>query len=97
MSAIRWNALANLAAKAGIRGLVCSPLEITGLAPDTSLEPCNWSHPAFAPARKKPTIKNGPHPKEALDAGANWLVIGRPIYAAENPRAAAEKILASIS
>jgi orotidine-5'-phosphate decarboxylase len=35
-------------------------------------------------------------PKEALDAGANWLVIGRPIYAAPNPRGAAESILASI-
>jgi orotidine-5'-phosphate decarboxylase len=34
--------------------------------------------------------------KEAIQAGANWLVIGRPIYAAENPRAAAEKILQSL-
>jgi len=35
-------------------------------------------------------------PREAMTAGANWLVIGRPIYAAENPRAAAEKILESL-
>ena len=36
-------------------------------------------------------------PREAMEAGANWLVIGRPIYGAENPRAAAEAILATLS
>jgi orotidine-5'-phosphate decarboxylase len=31
-----------------------------------------------------------------MAAGSNWLVIGRPIYAADNPRAAAELIRDSI-
>jgi orotidine-5'-phosphate decarboxylase len=31
-----------------------------------------------------------------MDAGASWLVIGRPIHAAEDPRAAAEAILKSL-
>jgi len=35
-------------------------------------------------------------PLAAMQAGANWLVIGRPIYAAPNPRLAAEQILASL-
>jgi orotidine-5'-phosphate decarboxylase len=29
--------------------------------------------------------------------GVSWLVIGRPIYAADNPPAAAESILSSLS
>jgi len=35
--------------------------------------------------------------KQAIETGANWLVIGRPIYAASNPRRAAEKIRESLS
>jgi orotidine-5'-phosphate decarboxylase len=89
--------LARLAVSAGLRGLVCSPLEITTLR-------------AFLPATVQlvtPGIRTGAEqpddqkrtltPRAALAAGATWLVIGRPIYAAANPRAAAEKILASLA
>ena len=34
--------------------------------------------------------------REAIAAGANWLVIGRPIYGADSPQAAAEKILETL-
>ena len=40
--------------------------------------------------------RQGEDAREAMDAGANWLVIGRPISAAPDPRAAAEAILASL-
>jgi orotidine-5'-phosphate decarboxylase len=88
--------LATLAAKSGLRGLVCSPLEIAGLR---QLVPAGMQlvTPGIRPAdSKKDDQKRTLSPKEALDAGANWLVIGRPICAAENPRATTEKILASL-
>jgi orotidine-5'-phosphate decarboxylase len=88
--------LATLAMKSGLRGLVCSPLEIAGLR---QLMPPRMQlvTPGIRPAdAKKDDQKRTLSPREALDAGANWLVIGRPICAAENPRAAAEKILSSL-
>ena len=88
--------LAQLAARAGLRGLVCSPLEVTGLRQSLP------SHMQYV----TPGIRTGEDAagdqkrtlsaKQALEAGANWLVIGRPIYAAPNPRAAAETILTSL-
>lgn len=88
--------LAALAAKAGLRGLVCSPLEIPALR---QLLPASMQ-------LVTPGIRTGTEqaddqkrtltPREAIHAGANWLVIGRPINAAPNPRAAAENILASL-
>jgi orotidine-5'-phosphate decarboxylase len=88
--------LAQLAARAGLRGLVCSPLEVTGLR---QILPSSMQFvtPGIragddAVGDQKRTL----NAKEALEVGANWLVIGRPIYAAPNPRAAAEKIRDSL-
>lgn len=89
--------LAQLAAKSGLRGLVCSPLEITRLR---SVIPPTMQlvTPGIRPADSvKDDQKRTMGPREAIQAGANWLVIGRPIYAAANPKAAAEAILASLS
>ena len=89
--------LAALAAKSGLRGLVCSPLEVTGLRAILPSQ-MQFVTPGIRPAGaggaddQKRTLS----PKEALAAGATWLVIGRPITAAASPRKAAEDILASI-
>jgi orotidine-5'-phosphate decarboxylase len=88
--------LANLAVKAGLRGLVCSPLEIADLRQILPAHIQLVTPGIRTGAEKSDDQKRTLTPREAIDAGANWLVIGRPIYAAENPRAAAEKILESL-
>ena len=89
--------LASLAARAGLRGLVCSPLELTALRQILPKEFQLVTPGIRTGAEKADDQKRTLTPREALDAGASWLVIGRPIYAAGNPRAAAEMILESIS
>ncbi len=89
--------LARLAVAAGLRGLVCSPLELPALRAalprEVQLVTPGIRPPGAAAGDQKRTLG----PREALAAGANWLVIGRPITAAPDPRAAAEKILASLT
>ena len=89
--------LATLAVKSGLRGLVCSPLEIVALRQIIPSHVQLVTPGIRTGAEKADDQKRTLSPREALDAGASWLVIGRPIYAAENPRAAAEKILQSIT
>ena len=88
--------LAQLAVKAGLRGLVCSPLEITALRKVLPAEIQLVTPGIRTGAEKADDQKRTLSPREAIQAGATWLVVGRPIYAAENPRAAAERILESI-
>jgi orotidine-5'-phosphate decarboxylase len=89
--------LATLATRAGLRGLVCSPLEIGGLRQILPADLQLVTPGIRTGAEKADDQKRTLSPREALDAGANWLVIGRPIYAAEDPLAAAEQILALIT
>jgi orotidine-5'-phosphate decarboxylase len=88
--------LAGLAVKAGLGGLVCSPLEIAALRRVVPLEMLLVT-PGIRPAgSESDDQKRTLTPREALAAGANRLVVGRPICAAPDPRAAAERILASL-
>ena len=88
--------LAALAVKSGLRGLVCSPLEIADLRQILPPHIQLVTPGIRTGVEKSDDQKRTLSPCEAIQAGASWLVIGRPIYAAENPRAAAEKILESI-
>jgi orotidine-5'-phosphate decarboxylase len=90
------NRLAQLAVQSGLRGLVCSPLEIAELR-RLLPEKIQLVTPGIRTGTEKADDqKRTLTPREAMNAGASWLVIGRPIYAAENPRAAAEKILETL-
>jgi orotidine-5'-phosphate decarboxylase len=88
--------LATLAAASGLRGLVCSPLEIEMLRAVLPAE-VKLVTPGIRPATSETQDqKRVMTPAQAMKAGADWLVIGRPITQANDPAAAAKAILDSI-
>lgn len=89
--------LAELAVRAGLRGLVCSPLEITALRQRLPGEVALVTPGIRTGAEAADDQKRTLTPREAMDAGATWLVVGRPIYAAPDPVAAATLILNSLT
>ena len=84
--------LARLSSECGLNGVVCSALEALLLRQEFN--------PAFllvTPGIRLPSAAQDDQarvvtPKDALRAGASYLVIGRPITAAKDPRAALEEI-----
>lgn len=88
--------LAVLAVEAGAGGLVCSPREVAAVRSEvgediTLITP--GVRPAGADANDQARVAT---PVEALRAGADLLVIGRPITGAADPGAAAAAIAASL-
>ena len=95
--------LAALARRSGLDGIVCSPHEVAALRRD-----CGHGFllvvPGIRPADIRPASaarqddqKRIMTPREALAAGADHLVIGRPITAAPDAAAACRAILAEIA
>ena len=89
-------ALAEMARQAGLDGIVASPREVarvraalgrnlTIVTPGVRLD----GNPSQDQAR---TLS----PREAVEAGADYLVVGRPVIAARDPLEAAETILLQI-
>jgi orotidine-5'-phosphate decarboxylase len=88
--------LARLGVENGVTGVVASPLEVTLLrqvfgAGLTIVTP--GVRPEWAAANDQQRTMT---PKAAMEAGADYLVIGRPITGEKNPREAAERILAEL-
>jgi orotidine-5'-phosphate decarboxylase len=89
--------LALLAKECGLDGVVCSPAEIKTLrqacGPDFILM-VPGIRPAWAAANDQKRVMT---PREAMDAGATHLVIGRPITGADDPSEAAKRIMDEIN
>ncbi|MBU6266197.1 MAG: orotidine-5'-phosphate decarboxylase [Sphingomonadales bacterium] len=88
--------MAELAHSAGLDGIVCSGHEVAAIRRQ-------WKDgffvvPGLRPGSGKPSAdqKRTVTPREARDAGASVLVVGRPISRAEDPVAAARAIEATL-
>jgi orotidine-5'-phosphate decarboxylase len=90
---------ANYAKKNNLSGLVCSPLEINIIRKEVGTKMI-LVVPGIRPNKKFPSKKDDQKrtltPKEAIDLGADFLVIGRPIVESINPLETIKKINKSI-
>jgi orotidine-5'-phosphate decarboxylase len=87
---------AQQARELGIDGLVCSPEEAANLRTivgDQMLLVTPGIRPARSASGDQKRIMT---PAKAISAGADYLVVGRPITEAADPRAAAEQIVGEI-
>ncbi|NQU73606.1 MAG: orotidine-5'-phosphate decarboxylase [Candidatus Omnitrophica bacterium] len=88
--------LAKLAKDAGLNGVVASADEIQPirwLCGDDFIIVTPGIRPEWA---KKNDQKRTATPKEAIELGADYIVVGRPILNADDPKAAAEKVIKEI-
>ncbi len=86
-------ARARRALEVGVDGVVASALEAAELRKQTNNKLMIVS-PGIRPSGgARHDQKRVATPFEAMRAGADYLVLGRPIYAAENPKAAAQAII----
>ncbi len=88
--------LAQIAAEAGIHGLVAAPQEIAGLRTAmgrTVKIVVPGIRPAGSTAQDQARVAA---PRDAILAGADYIVVGRPILHDPQPELAAERIIAEI-
>ena len=86
-------AMLDSAELAGIDGVVCSPHELELLSKRTSLLSIT---PGIRLEYSNDDQKRVMTPKDAIDLGADYLVIGRPITSSENIGESLNKIFQSI-
>jgi orotidine-5'-phosphate decarboxylase len=89
--------LARLAVRAGVDGLVCSPREAEAFRRELGPAPFLCT-PGIRPAGAvRGDQSRAETPAFAVRAGADLLVVGRPIHTAADPLAAAQAIADEVS
>src|SRR6516225_6787125 len=88
--------MAALAVAAGARGLVCSPQEVAAVRAEVGPDVMLITPGVRPPGADLHDQTRVATPEEAIRAGADLLVIGRPITGAPDPGAAAAAVAASI-
>jgi len=88
--------LARLSQESGLGGVVCSPLEAKAVR-----EACGEGFAIVTPGIRPSGSAIGDQkrvmtPKEALNAGSDYLVVGRPVLEAANPLQAVDSILSEM-
>ena len=89
--------LASLAMKAGVDGVVASPQEVPVIRDRCGDKFLIVTPGIRMPASKSDDQKRTLSPREAVTAGADYLVIGRPIKEAKEPLEAVQKIIEDMS
>jgi orotidine-5'-phosphate decarboxylase len=85
------------AAEAGVHGIVCSPQEAAILRSRSEMQGIKLVTPGIRPIGSEAfDQKRIATPREAVEAGSDVLVIGRPITMAADPHAAYREIVAEI-
>jgi orotidine-5'-phosphate decarboxylase len=85
------------AKEAGADGIVCSALEVACVRTITGPETILLTPGVRSQGAGRGDQKRVATPKQALDSGADYLVIGRQVTRSEHPRAEFEKILEEIA
>jgi orotidine-5'-phosphate decarboxylase len=85
--------LASLAMASGIPGLVCSPMEVAALRGKLGEKPLLVTPGIRPQGSDAGDQRRMATPAAAMIAGASYLVVGRPITRAIDPRAATKSIL----
>ncbi|MGE5639371.1 MAG: orotidine-5'-phosphate decarboxylase [Clostridia bacterium] len=86
---------ARIAAQSGADGVICSPLEAARIRDELGARLLRVT-PGIRPRATADDQKRTMGPEEAFRAGADYIVVGRPIRDAKDPRAAALDIQAQI-